>query len=86
MLIEVLEENINWLENTYKKIGNQIEVEYLDTSPGNFVNVKVRNLGLSDSMAPFKVEIKNKYGDVLGSADINQLRARSSARISIYVE
>jgi len=29
VLIEVLEENINWLEHTYLKMGNQLDIQYL---------------------------------------------------------
>ena len=52
-MISVLEENINWLENTYLKINNQVEVEpigYMKLDQDKallFFNVS--NTGLSDA-------------------------------------
>ena len=52
MVINILEENINWLEHTYHKIGNQIEVKAIGhqrIDPNKVVlYLNVTNRGMSD--------------------------------------
>lgn len=51
VMIRVLRENINWLEHTYDKIGNQFKVDaksYEIEGSNLVINFRVTNQGLSD--------------------------------------
>ena len=54
-----MEENLNWLENTYDKIGNQIELKPIgftsissDDACKALLYINVTNKGLSDLLVP----------------------------------
>lgn len=61
VMVNILEENLNWLENTYAKIGNQIEVEAIGydklADDKALLYFKVMNKGLSDQLVD-EFEIK----------------------------
>ena len=66
----MLEENLNWLENTYSKIGNQIEMspigyEQIDTDKVRLL-ISFENKGLSDSLVEdYKVNVMSEGMTVL---------------------
>lgn len=64
VMVNVLEENLNWLENTYDKIGNQIEVEAIGyeklSNDKALLYFKVQNKGLSDQLVDeFEIKLGN---------------------------
>lgn len=89
----ILEENLNWLENTYNKIGNEVSVEpigYKKLAHNQaLLYFKVENKGLSDQMIP---DYEIKLGDnasLLGDEKtfkVNNMKKRSSQIESIPVQ
>jgi len=78
VLIQVLEENINWLEHTYDKIGMEIEVKSMgyDITPEGLYSLQflITNKGLSDTLNPgWPIIIDGLRWDVDG------IKKRSSA-------
>ena len=61
VVVNILEENINWIEHTYQKIGNQIEINplgYIHLGGDKALAViHVKNKGLSD-LVPKSYNVK----------------------------
>jgi hypothetical protein len=55
-LLPVLKENINWMDHTYKKIGNQYEFTPIGQNNGKFY-LQVRNKGMTDQLTAFNITI-----------------------------
>ena len=70
VVINILEENINWIENTFKKIGNQVKIapvgyKYVKSLPNGrlqfLVLFNVSNHGLADQVIKnHRVDIKSR--------------------------
>lgn len=89
----VLEENLNWLENTYTKIGNEISVNPVGYKKlGNnqvLLYVNMQNNGLSDQMIPtYQVKLGDSV-NLLGTKKaftVSNLKKRSHQIETIPVE
>jgi hypothetical protein len=64
VVYNVMTENLNWLENTYSKIGNQIEVEPLYWKHLGGCDAQLffslKNKGLTDQLSPVKVHLTSQ--------------------------
>lgn len=91
VLDDVLEGNIDWLEYTYKKIGNHFKVEPIAYHLSNTlsqnnglqsqitVTLKVSNFGLTDQIIPnFQIELNTALdGNQKHVVQVNDLKKRS---------
>jgi hypothetical protein len=87
VVVNILEENINWLEHTYQKIGNQIEITPIGhrmISDGKaLLYLNVSNKGMSDQVAEtVEVRVADNRAHVLSGRDkkafeISGLKKRS---------
>lgn len=95
-LVDILLQNIDWMEHTYKIIGNHFRVEplsyHLSSSlnrtggPANFlvtIQLKVSNLGLSDQiLQDFEIVLKSHHQGPDHVIKVRGLKARSHQIVS----
>ena len=89
---KVVSEHISWLEHTYEKLGNQIQMEPIGYSKSDnkkgILELKVTNSGLSDQLSPIEIKFPNyqfKTAEKDNTFKIKGLKRRSNQTVQIPV-